>query len=49
MTEEQMRHAIMLNVKANGIEVSGDFWFMLIFRTEAQLRQICHEMNIATK
>jgi len=45
-TEERLRHEIMLNVKANGIPVTGEFWLMLIFRTESQLREICREMNI---
>jgi hypothetical protein len=45
-TEERLRHEIMTNVKANGIEVTGDFWLMLVFRTEAQLREICREMKI---
>lgn len=48
MSNAQMRHAIMRNVKANGLEVSGDFWLMLIFRTGRELRSICREMNIRT-
>lgn len=43
---EEMRHEIMLNVKANNIPVTGDFWLMLVFRTEVQLITICREMNI---
>lgn len=43
---EMMRHEIMLCVKANQLPVTGDFWFMLIFRTEAELVSICHELNI---
>lgn len=49
MTAENMRHAIMNTVKANKLPVTGDFWFMLVFRTERELRKICQEMNIATK
>lgn len=45
---ERMRHEIMLCVKANGNEVTGDFWFMLAFRTEAELVAICQELNIKT-
>lgn len=41
-----MRHRIMLNVKANGIPVTGEFWLFLVFRTDAELREICREMNI---
>lgn len=43
---DQMRHEIMLCVKANGHEVDGEFWFMLIFRTEAELEAICRELHI---
>ena len=43
---ERMRHEIMLTVKANGLEVTGDFWLMLIFRSESELRKLCHELNI---
>ena len=43
---DQARHCIMLNVKANGLPVTGELWFALILMTEAQLRQVCHEMNI---
>jgi len=45
--EDRMRHEIMLCVKANGHEVTGDFWFMLAFRTEAELVAICQELHIA--
>lgn len=49
MTAENMRHAIMNTVKANNIPVTGDFWFMLVFRTDKELRKMCQEMHIATK
>lgn len=49
MNTEQMRHAILGNVIANNLEVSADFWFTLIFRTDDELRQICHEMSIDTR
>lgn len=44
--KQTIRHAIMNCIKANGIEVSGDFWFMLVFRTEAELKKIAHELHI---
>jgi len=48
MSAEEMRREIMLNVKANNIPVTGDFWLFLVFRTDSQLRTICNEMNIST-
>ena len=44
--KEVMRQEIMINMKANNLPVTGEFWLMLIFRTESELRQICHEMHI---
>jgi hypothetical protein len=49
MTAEHMRKEIMNTVKANSQPVTGDFWLMLVFRTESELRQICQEMNINTR
>jgi hypothetical protein len=49
MRAEHMRQEIMNTVKANGLPVTGDFWLMLVFRTEAELRQICQELNINAK
>ena len=46
MSDEQMRHEIMLNVRANGLDVTGEFWLMLIFRTSEQLTEIGREMGI---
>lgn len=43
---ERMRHEIILCAKANGQSLSGDFWFMLVFRTESELVAICQELNI---
>lgn len=48
MSEENMRHAIMNTVKANNIAVTGDFWLMLIFRTNSELKKICHDLHINT-
>ena len=44
--KQALRHDIMLVVKANGLEVTGDFWFMLIFRTESELKKIARELHI---
>ena len=49
MNADQLRQAIILNVKANGLDVPGEFWLMLAFRTESQLREIAREMNINTR
>lgn len=44
--KQALRHDIMLVVKANGLEVTGDFWLMLIFRTESELKKIAQELHI---
>ncbi len=44
--KQALRHDIMNVVKANGLEVSGDFWFMLIFRSEAELKGIARDLHI---
>jgi hypothetical protein len=44
--KQALRHDIMNAVKANGLEVTGDFWFMLIFRTESELKKIAKELHI---
>jgi hypothetical protein len=44
--KQALRHDILITVKANGLEVTGDFWFMLIFRTEAELKKIAKELHI---
>ena len=41
-----MRHEIMLCAKANGQKVTGDLWFALAFRTEAELEAICQDLHI---
>lgn len=33
-------------IKANGIEVTGDMWFALVFRSEAELKAIARELHI---
>jgi hypothetical protein len=44
--KQALRHDIMNVVKANGIEVTGDFWFMLIFLTESELKSIAKDLHI---
>jgi hypothetical protein len=46
--KQALRQEIMLAVKANGLEVTGDFWLMLVFRTESELKQIASELHIKT-
>jgi hypothetical protein len=47
--EHSLVQKILINVKANGLHVSGDFYFMLLFRSEAELKKICRDMHIATE
>jgi hypothetical protein len=44
--KQALRHGIMNVIKANGLEVTGDFWFMLIFRTESELKKIAQELHV---
>jgi hypothetical protein len=48
MTKDQMIIEILLAVKAGGGFVGGELFFTLAFRTEAELKTICAEMNINT-
>jgi hypothetical protein len=43
--KQALRHKIMSQVKAFGIKVTGDFWFSLIFRTEAEMKKIAKELG----
>ena len=45
-SEEQLRQEIMLNIRANNLPVTGDFWLMLIYRSAAELKEIASGMNI---
>lgn len=47
MNRQEMISKILLCVKANGLYVSGDFFLMLAFRTERELREICRELHIS--
>lgn len=45
---QRMRHEIMQTIQANNLPVTGDFWLMLVFRTEQELVKICQELHINT-
>ena len=38
----------MLCIKANGLTVTGEIWFSLVFRTENELVKIAKELHINT-
>lgn len=42
-----LRHRIMTAVKANGLLVTGDLFFALVFRTEQELKGICRELHLS--
>ena len=44
--KQALRHDIMLALKANNVQVTGDFWFALVFRTEAELKKIAGDLHI---
>jgi hypothetical protein len=44
--KQALRHDIMNVIKANNLEVSGDFWLMLVFRTESELKKIAQGFHI---
>ena len=44
--KDRLRQAILTTIKANGLYVSGEFWITLVFRTEAELREIARELHI---
>jgi len=44
--KQALRQDIMNTIKANRLEVTGDFWFMLIFRSESELMGIARDLNI---
>ena len=46
-TAEQLRHEIMICVKANNLPVTGEFWLMLVFRSESELKDIAKGLNIS--
>jgi len=44
--KQALRHDIMNVIKANNFEVTGDFWLMLIFRTESELKDIARGLHV---
>ena len=44
--KQALRHDIMNVIKANNLEVTGEFWLMLIFRTESELKKIARELHV---
>jgi hypothetical protein len=46
MSAAEMRQRTMINVRANQLPVTGDFWLFLAFRSDTELRAICYEMHI---
>jgi hypothetical protein len=44
--KQALRHDIMNVIKANNFEVTGDFWLMLIFRTESELKEIARGLHV---
>ena len=44
--KQVLRHSIMNTINANKVQVTGDFWFALVFRTESELKSIAHELHI---
>jgi hypothetical protein len=43
--KQALRHEIMTVIRANNFEVTGDFWFMLVFRTESELKEIARGLH----
>jgi hypothetical protein len=44
--KQALRHDIMNAIKANNLEVTGDFWLMLIFRSESELKEIARGLHV---
>ena len=49
MNKEEMIAEILLVCKANSVPNSGDIFLSLAFRTESELKSICHELHINTE
>jgi hypothetical protein len=43
--KQELRHKIMSQIQAVGIEVTGDFWFALIFRSESEMKKIAKQLG----
>jgi len=44
--KQALRHDIVNVVKANNLEVTGEFWLTLIFCTESELETITRELHV---
>ena len=44
--KQALRQSIMIVMQANNVPVTGEFWFALVFRTEAELKKIARELYI---
>jgi hypothetical protein len=44
--KQALRHDIMNVIRANNLEVTGEFWLMLIFRTESELKEIARGLHV---
>jgi hypothetical protein len=44
--KQALRHDIMNVIKANNLEVTGDFWLMLVFRSESELKEIARGLHV---
>jgi hypothetical protein len=44
--KQALRHDIMNVINANNLEVTGEFWLMLIFRTESELKEIARGLHV---
>lgn len=44
--KQAIRHDIMNVIRANDLEVTGDFWLMLAFRTESELKEIARGLHV---
>lgn len=45
-TKRELIQQILQVVKANNVPISADLLFMLAYRTESELREICHDLHI---
>lgn len=48
MSKENMITEILLYCKVSNVPTTGDLLFALAFRSEAELKKICCELNIKT-
>jgi|688.fasta_scaffold03485_12 hypothetical protein len=44
--KQDLRHDIMNVIRANNLEVTGEFWLMLVFRSESELKEIARGLHV---